>query len=68
MSLLSSAGYHETTGEWLSLETDMSQLIGLAAAFVTGVRFMVPLRMGTALALVPTMQRILQRPHDGQSQ
>lgn len=69
MCLLSSAGYHQTTGEWLSLETEMSQLVGLAAAFVTGVRFMVPLRMGAALALVPTMQRLLERPpHNSQSE
>eukprot|EP00955_Chlamydomonas_euryale_P114513 366281-Chlamydomonas_euryale.AAC.12 len=32
-------GYHQTTGEWLSLDTDRAQLLGLAAAFVTGVRF-----------------------------
>lgn len=54
-------GYHQTTGEWLSLQTDRAQLIGLAAAFVTGVRFAVPLRMGAALALVPTMKRLLSK-------
>jgi hypothetical protein len=53
-------GYHQSTGEWLSLETDRTQLVGIAAAFVTGVRFAVPLRMGAALALVPTMKRLLK--------
>jgi hypothetical protein len=54
------AGYHLTTGEWLSLETDRAQLLGLAAAFVTGVRFMVPIRMGVALALVPFIKQLLE--------
>ena len=55
-----SSGYHQTTGEWLSLDTDRAQLVGIAAAFVTGVRFMVPLRMGAALALVPTVQKLVE--------
>jgi hypothetical protein len=54
-------GYHQTTGEWLSLETDRAQLVGLAAAFVTGVRFAVPLRMGAALALTPTVKQLIER-------
>ena len=52
-------GYHEGTGEWLSLDTDRAQLAALAATFVTGVRFAVPLRMGVALACVPAVQRAL---------
>lgn len=52
-------GYHATTGEWLSLDTDRTQLLALAATFVTGVRFAVPLRLGVALALVPSVQRFL---------
>ena len=54
------SGYHQTTGDWLSLDTDRAQLVGIAAAFVTGVRFMVPLRMGAALALVPTVQKLVE--------
>lgn len=53
-------GYHQATGEWLSFETDRAQLVGIAAGFVTGVRFAVPLRMGAALALVPTMKKLLE--------
>lgn len=52
-------GWHQSTGEWLSLDTDRAQLIGIAAAFVTGVRFAVPLRMGAALALIPTVKKVL---------
>jgi hypothetical protein len=52
-------GYHATTGVWLSWDTDRAQLAALAAAFVTGVRFAVPLRMGVALACVPLVQRAL---------
>lgn len=55
------SGYHQSTGQWLSLETDLSQIVGIALAFVTGVRFLVPIRMGAALALVPTVQRLLER-------
>lgn len=54
-------GYHASTGTWLSFDTDRPQLVGIAAAFVTGVRFAVPLRMGVALALVPTMKQLLER-------
>ncbi|GAX83057.1 hypothetical protein CEUSTIGMA_g10483.t1 [Chlamydomonas eustigma] len=54
-------GYHQTTGEWLSIETDRAQLLGLAAAFITGVRFMVPIRMGVALALVPSIKQLLEQ-------
>ena len=32
-------GYHASTGEWLSWDTDRAQLAALAATFVTGVRF-----------------------------
>lgn len=53
-------GYHQSTGDWLSLETDRAQLIALAAAFVTGVRFAVPLRMGAALAMIPTVKQVLE--------
>ena len=53
-------GYHQSTGQWLSLETDAAQLVGIALAFITGVRFMVPVRMGAALALVPTIQRWME--------
>ena len=52
-------GYHASTGEWLSWDTDRAQLAALAATFVTGVRFAVPLRMGVALACVPAVQRAL---------
>ena len=55
-------GYHATTGEWLSLQTDRTQIVGLAAAFVTGVRFLVPVRMGVALALTPTCDKLLVQP------
>jgi ribose 5-phosphate isomerase A len=51
--------YHASTGEWLSWETDRAQLAALAATFVTGVRFAVPLRMGVALACVPLVQKLL---------
>jgi ribose 5-phosphate isomerase A len=52
-------GYHASTGEWLSWDTDRAQLAALAATFVTSVRFAVPLRMGVALACVPAVQRAL---------
>ena len=52
-------GYHASTGEWLSWDTDRAQLAALAATFVTGVRFAVPLRMGVAFACVPAVQRAL---------
>ena len=52
-------GYHASTGEWLSWDTDRAQLAALAATFVTGVRFAVPIRMGVALACVPAVQRAL---------
>uniref|UniRef100_A0A7S0QUT8 Uncharacterized protein n=1 Tax=Pyramimonas obovata TaxID=1411642 RepID=A0A7S0QUT8_9CHLO len=58
-------GYHYTTGEWLSLQTDRAQIAGIAAAFVTGVRFLVPVRMGVALALIPTCDRLLVQPFLG---
>ena len=51
--------YHETTGTWLSIETDRVQLIGIALGFVTAVRFFVPLRMGAAFALIPFVQKII---------
>lgn len=51
--------FHSATGEWPSPDTDRAQLLGAAAALVTGVRFAVPLRMGVALAAVPTVQRLL---------
>ena len=51
--------YHETTGAWLSIETDRVQLIGIAAGFITAVRFFVPLRMGAAFALIPLVQKAL---------
>ena len=51
--------YHATTGEWLSWQTDKATLGALAATFVTGVRFVVPIRMGVALACVPFVQRLL---------
>ena len=57
-----------SAGEWLSLEADMTQLVGMAAAFVSGVRLAVPLRMATAMALVPTMQRILDNREQQQQQ
>lgn len=57
-----------SAGEWLSLEADMTQLVGMAAAFVSGVRLAVPLRMATAMALVPTMQRILDNREQQQKQ
>jgi hypothetical protein len=61
--------YHSTTGEWLSWSTDKAQLVGIAAGFVTVVRFAVPLRMGAALALTPTVdrlvvKRLLSAPND----
>jgi len=49
---------HQSTGQWLSLETDAAQLMGIALAFITGVRFMVPVCMGAALA--PTIQRWME--------
>ena len=52
-------GYHATTGTWLSWDTDRTQLAGIAAAFVGGVRFAVPIRMGVALAAVPFVQSLL---------
>ena len=54
-----SLAYHASTGEWLSWDTDRAQLAALAATFVTGVRFAVPLRMGVAFACVPAVQRAL---------
>lgn len=57
--------YHQSTGEWLSWETDRAQLVGIAAAFVSGVRLAVPLRMGVAFALIPTVQRMLDRFSSG---
>lgn len=55
-------GYHSTTGEWLSLQTDRAQIVGIAAAFVTGVRFLVPVRMGVALACTPSVDKYLVQP------
>lgn len=46
----------------------MTQLVGMAAAFVSGVRLAVPLRMATAMALVPTMQRILDNREQQQQE
>eukprot|EP00873_Tetraselmis_striata_P007467 jgi/Tetstr1/427731/TSEL_017855.t1 len=51
--------YHSTTGEWLSWSTDKAQLVGIAAGFVTVVRFAVPLRMAAALALTPTVDSLI---------
>jgi len=55
-------GYHSTTGVWLSTQTDGAQIAGLAATFVTGVRFLVPVRMGAALALTPLCDKYLVKP------
>lgn len=62
--------YHSTTGEWLSWDTDKAQLVGIAAGFVTVVRFAVPFRMAAALALIPAVdstivQPFLKRDEDG---
>mmetsp|Transcript_9672 Transcript_9672/g.27658 ORF Transcript_9672/g.27658 Transcript_9672/m.27658 type:complete len:187 (-) Transcript_9672:263-823(-) len=51
--------YHSSTGEWLSWSTDKAQLVGIAAGFVTVVRFAVPLRMAAALALTPLVERTI---------
>lgn len=53
--------YHESTGTWLSIETDRVQLVGIALGFVTAVRFFVPLRMGAAFALIPFVQKVISR-------
>eukprot|EP00899_Mesostigma_viride_P012265 jgi/Mesvir1/21039/Mv08087-RA.1 len=52
-------GYHQATGNWLSLSEDKAQLVGLAAGFVTGVRLLVPIRMGAAVALIPTVDKYI---------
>ena len=60
--------YHSSTGEWLSWNTDKAQLVGIAAGFVTVVRFAVPLRMGAALAMTPAVDRIIvQRSQKNQT-
>eukprot|EP00798_Chlamydomonas_sp_ICE-L_P013669 gene13669-19557_t len=54
--------YHSTTGEWLSWDTDKAQLIGIAAGFVTVVRFAVPFRMAAAFALIPAVDKNIVQP------
>ncbi len=51
--------YHSSTGDWLSWDTGKAQLVGIAAGFVTVVRFVVPVRMGIALAMTPTVDRLI---------
>jgi len=54
--------YHSSTGEWLSWSTEKTQLLGIAAGFISVVRFAVPLRMAAALALTPAMDKNIVQP------
>jgi len=47
--------YHQTTGEWLDLSSSEGQakVLGFSTAFLTFARFVVPVRIGLALATAP---------------
>jgi len=54
-------GYRAADGVWLSLGDvdDRAKLLGAGAAFISVVRLFVPLRLAAALALAPTVERLL---------
>ena len=58
---LAIVSYHQTTGGWLDLSSadDQKTLLGLTAGFLTFARIVVPLRIGAALALIPTVNKYI---------
>ena len=55
------SSYHSSTGEWLDF-TDAEErvrIIGLTAGFVSTARLAVPLRLGLALFMTPTVNDVL---------
>ena len=55
------SSYHSSTGEWLDLSNaeERVRIIGLTAGFVSTARLAVPLRLGFALFMTPTVNDVL---------
>ena len=53
--------YRVAEGSWLDLgdPLDKARLLGAGTVFINGVRLLVPLRLGAALALAPYVRRRL---------
>jgi len=58
---LAAWGYRANTGVWLDLSSDVDKatLAAAAAALATGARVFVPMRVAAAVALTPTVSRVL---------
>mmetsp|Transcript_674 Transcript_674/g.2635 ORF Transcript_674/g.2635 Transcript_674/m.2635 type:complete len:263 (-) Transcript_674:122-910(-) len=54
--------YKVADGTWLDLSdpADKARLLGAGAVFINGVRLLVPLRLGAAIALAPTVEKALK--------
>ncbi|XRB11721.1 hypothetical protein RI054_03g15540 [Pseudoscourfieldia marina] len=54
--------YKVAEGSWLDLSNaaDKAKLLGAGTVFINGVRLLVPLRLGAAIALAPTVDRVLK--------
>ena len=54
--------YKVAEGSWLDLSdpSDKAKLLGAGAVFINGVRLLVPLRLGAAIALAPTVEKALK--------
>ena len=55
------ASYRVADGTWLDLSDpiDKAKLLGGGTLFVNLVRFLVPLRLGAALAIAPKLQKLM---------
>ena len=64
------AWYKFAEGSWLDLSdpTDKAKLFGAGAVFINVVRLFVPLRLAAALALAPTVAKLIDKSDDDDQQ